>query len=506
MFPTLSFGDAEYSPERMSSRVSKVAGALTAAGINEGDTIAFMLRNEPAAMELMLAARQIGAYFTPLNWHFKSEEAGYILQDSGAKVLVAHADLLPQIIRGVPSAVKLFVAQPHPYIEKSPGPKGWDGSKDWNSMVEGASPNQRSNAVPRGLIAYTSGTTGKPKGVRRLPPNPGEAAELSHAIATMLRTTLGITASSRCLVSAPLYHSAPCGYVMFASLSSAWLRIEPRFDAAQTLELIEQYRITHSYLVPTMYIRLLRLPDEVKNRHDLSSIEFVSSTGATCPQTVKEAMINWWGDVINETYGSSETGYMTFITSKEARARPGSAGRPIPGVSIAIHDDEGREVPSGTIGKIYVRSAMMPDFTYINRHGDREGIENKGYVTLGDLGYVDQDGYLFIADRRTDLVISGGVNIYPAEIEHVLIEMPGVSDCAVFGIPDPEFGQSLVAVVKPLHGFSLSQADVTDYLASRLASFKVPKIVEFKDELPREETGKIFRRRLRDEYVNRLEN
>ena len=211
-------------------------------------------------------------------------------------------------------------------------------------------------------------------------------------------------------------------------------------------------------------------------------------------------MIDWWGEVINEAYASSETGYLTLITSKEARERPGSAGRPIPSVSIKIIDDAGREAPPGTIGKIYACPKGVPQFTYINRQGDREAIERDGYVTLGDMGHVDPDGYLFVADRRTDLVISGGVNIYPAEIEHVLIGMPGVSDCAVFGIPDTEFGQALVAVVKGTDGVALTQERVKQYLASRLANFKVPRIIAFRDELPREDTGKIFKRRLQEEY------
>jgi long-chain acyl-CoA synthetase len=229
-------------------------------------------------------------------------------------------------------------------------------------------------------------------------------------------------------------------------------------------------------------------------------VQFVSSTGAPCPPAIKEAMIDWWGDVINEAYASSETGYLTLITSKEARERPGSAGRPIPGVSLKIIDDGGREAPAGTIGKIYARPTGVPQFTYINRQGDRDAIERDGYVTLGDLGHIDQDGYLFIADRRTDLILSGGVNIYPAEIEHVLMAMPGVSDCAVFGIPDPEFGQAVVAVVKATHDRALSQGEVQQYLASRLANFKVPRIIDFRDELPREDTGKIFKRRLQEEY------
>ena len=252
-----------------------------------------------------------------------------------------------------------------------------------------------------------------------------------------------------------------------------------------------------------MYVRLLRLPQDARAKYDLSSVQFVSSTGAPRAPDVKQAMIAWWGDVINETYASSETGYLTAISSKELRERPGSAGRAIEGVSIRILDDDGKTVPAGTMGKIYARPAMGSTFTYINRDGDRAAIENDGYVTLGDIGYLDADGYLYVSDRRTDLVLSGGVNIYPAEIEQVLIGMPGVADCAVFGVPDPEFGQSLVAAIQTTGAPSPTAGQVRDFLSARLANFKVPRVIEFKDNLPREDTGKIFKRKLQEEYLAR---
>ena len=288
MFPTLSFANEELSPAQMSARSARAAGALVEAGVSEGDTIAIMMRNEPVLMDVMLAARQLGAYFTPLNWHFKSEEAGYILQDSAAKVLVVHEDLLSQIAPGIPPAMSVFVARPDPHVSKSYGkpvaaPKNWDVAKDWHALVDKAEPRLEAAARPRGMVAYTAGTTGKPKGVRRLPPSPADAAALAQNTSAMFRAALGVTEASRCLVSAPLYHSAPCGYALFAAQSGAWLRIEPRFDAAETLALIERHSITHPYLVPTMYVRLLRLPADVRYRHDLSSLQFVSSTGLPVP-------------------------------------------------------------------------------------------------------------------------------------------------------------------------------------------------------------------------------
>jgi long-chain acyl-CoA synthetase len=508
MFPTLSFGDQEFSPEEMSVRSARVAGAMAAAGLREGDTIALMLRNEPALMDVMLAARQLGLYFTPLNWHFKSEEAAYIIRDCGAKALFTHSDLFQQIADGVPPDVPVFALRPHPLtmtshnIEEAAASIP-QGTRDWAAQVAAADPLATSAAIPRGMIAYTSGTTGRPKGVRRFPPSPEEAPAFTEFMAQMFQRGLGLAPDARCLISAPLYHSAPCVSSLMVAQFGAWLRIEPKFDAQSTLSTIERLRITHPYLVPTMYVRLLRLPQDVRNRYDLSSVKFVSSTGAPCAPDVKRAMIDWWGDVINEAYASSETGYLTAISSAEARLKPGSAGRPIEGVSIRIMDDDGNEVAAGAIGKIYARHFATPRFTYINREGDRKAVENDGHVTVGDIGYLDSEGYLYVCDRRTDLVLSGGVNIYPAEIEQVLIGMPGVADCAVFGIPDAEFGQSLVAAVQPYGEASLTARQVQEFLANKLANFKVPRIVEFRDALPREDTGKIFKRRLQEEYATR---
>jgi long-chain acyl-CoA synthetase len=508
MFPTLSFGDQEFSPQEMSERSAKVAGAMVAVGLKAGDTIALILRNEPILMDIMLAARQLGLYFTPLNWHFKGEEAGYIIADCGAKALFAHTDLLQQIADGIPPDVSVFALRPHPltiavYNIPEPATRIPDGTHDWASLVAQARPFTESTTIPRGMIAYTSGTTGRPKGVRRLPPSPEEASGLAERIAQMFKRGLGLTPATRCLISAPLYHSAPCASALMVAQFGAWLRLEPKFDAQSTLSTIERMRITHPYLVPTMYVRLLRLPEDVRNGYDLSSVQFVSSTGAPCAADIKRAMIDWWGDVINETYASSETGYLTAISSTEARRKPGSAGRPIEGVSIKIVDDDGNEVAAGVMGKIYARHFATPLFTYINREGDRKAIERDGYVTVGDIGYLDDEGYLYVSDRRTDLVLSGGVNIYPAEIEQVLIGMPGVADCAVFGVPDAEFGQSLVAAVQTDAEALLTAQQVKDFLSKKLANFKVPQIIEFRDTLPREDTGKIFKRRLREEYAAR---
>jgi long-chain acyl-CoA synthetase len=238
----------------------------------------------------------------------------------------------------------------------------------------------------------------------------------------------------------------------------------------------------------------------VKRRYDLSSVEFVASTGSPCPPEVKKQMIEWWGPVINESYASSEAGFITLMPADEARTHPGSAGRPVAGAEVRIMNDAGEVLPPYEPGLIYCRQAAYPDFTYINRPEDRKAIDRDGLVAVGDVGYFDREGYLYICDRKSDMVISGGVNIYPAEIEAVLITMPEVADCAVFGIPDAEFGEALAAHVQPHDGASIEREAVRAFLKARIADYKVPRVIEFSDALPREESGKIFKRRLRDPY------
>jgi long-chain acyl-CoA synthetase len=499
MFPTLSFGGTEFVARDLAGRAAKVAGFLASVGITDGDTFAIMLRNQPALIEIMLGARQLGAYFVPLNWHFTAAETAYILRDSGAKLLLIGGDLLAGVATGIPADLPVYHLGPRAPGLNQPSVNLGFAAIDWDEAVERAQPLRTSSDNFRGMVPYTSGTTGQPKGVRRIPE--GDPAQVARHMGRMYQQALGVSPQSRCLISAPLYHSAPCSYVMLAARQGAWLRLEPRFDPLETLAVIERFRITDAYLVPTMYVRLLRLTAAERSRYDLSSLRFVVSTGAPCPAEIKRAMMDWWGDIIHETYAASELGYLTSISSNEARAKPGSAGRPIEGVIIRILDEQDREVPCNTVGKIYARQTLMPSFTYINRQSDRDALEHDGFLTVGDIGFVDADGYLFVSDRRSDLVLSGGVNIYPAEIEAQLITMPGIADCAVFGVPNREFGQALVAVIQLGDGVSLTAEQVRSFLATRLAGFKIPRPIVFRAELPREETGKIFKRRLRDEFT-----
>ncbi len=477
MSAAVAFDSEEIAPAELERRIACAASGLERLGIREGDVVALMLRNGPAFIEAMLACRRLGVYYCPINWHFKADEAGFILRDSGAKALVVHADLLAQIEAGLPSGLPIVTVEP-----------GWSAWRDAHQPWHGA---PRS---PRGNMPYTSGTTGRPKGVRRAP-----ATEQQRALALALyKTVLGLEPEMRALVSAPLYHSAPNLYALQVALSGALLVLEPRFDAQATLALIERYRLTNLYLVPTMFVRLLRLPAEVRQRYDISSVRFISSTGSPCAPELKRAMIDWFGPVIAETYASSEAGHITFIDSREWLERPGSVGRPLGEGVVKILDDDARALPPGEIGLIYCRQPAYPDFTYANKPAARVAIERDGLWSVGDMGYLDAAGYLYVADRKSDMVISGGVNIYPAEIEAALMSMPGVADCAVFGIPDTEFGEALAAAVELRSGASASAEEVQQFLRARIANYEVPRLVSFHDALPREESGKIFKRLLRE--------
>jgi len=481
----------------------KAAGGLAALGVGEDDSVALMLRNDFALLEANMAAGMVGAYAVPLNWHFTADEAGYILRDCAAKVLVAHADLLPQIASGIPDSTRVFVVPTPAEIaaayrvtaEAAALPAGRDA---WSDFIAAGPPLAVPPRMSRGSMIYTSGTTGRPKGVRRKPPTQEQMDAMTQTIGALWGLLPDPTAVV--LMNGPMYHSAPAAYGMSSVRQQITTVLQPRFDAEDMLRLIERHRVTHMHIVPTMFVRLLRLPDDVKRRYDLSSLRNVTHGAAPCPPEVKRAMIAWWGTVINEYYGATETGVVVWNTSEQALRKPGSVGTPVDGAIVRIVDEQGRDVKQGEVGEIYVSAPNLSDFTYNNADDKRREVALGDLVTVGDIGYFDADGYLFLCDRKRDMIISGGVNIYPAEIESQLIDMPGVRDCAVFGIPDEEFGEAICAVVQPDNGRQLGADDVRAFLGERVARYKLPKVVEFRDELPREDSGKIFKRKLRQPY------
>ncbi len=474
---TLSRGGAE-----IDGRAARLAGGLARLGIEDGDVVAVMLRNIPAFVDLIQACRIAGAYYCQINWHFKRDEAGYILADCGAKVLIIQPDLLAEIESAVPSGVQVIVVD--------------DSATDYETWLASQAPFAGPSRTPRGHMAYTSGTTGRPKGVRRMPLTPAQQV-LSAQVA---KEALGIYPGVRSLLSAPLYHSAPSSFAQQSLLQGSLFVLEEKFDAEATLALIERHRIQTAYLVPVMYVRLLRLPADIRSRYDLSSLSFVASTGSPCAPDVKKAMIDWLGPVIYEAYASSETGYITVMKPQDAARKPGSAGRAVGQARIRICDEAGRELPTGEIGTIYAHQPAYSDFTYHGQDAARRAIERDGLASVGDMGYIDEEGFLYVCDRASDMVISGGVNIYPAEIEHVLITLPGIADCAVVGIPDEEFGEALAAQVVAEAGVTLEADAIRKALAERIAGYKVPRRIDIVDALPRDDNGKVVKRRIRDAY------
>jgi long-chain acyl-CoA synthetase len=500
-------GGRELSQAQLLENVARAASGFSALGVGAEDTVAIMLRNDFPFFEASMAANSLGAHAVPINWHYQTEEAGYILRDSQAKVLVVHADLLPRVQAAIPEGVNTFVVPTPAEIqaaysippEESEPPASLPLWNDWVSRQES---QKLPPPPPPSSMIYTSGTTGQPKGVRREPFTPASAAKFAEMAEIALG--LGPSGDFRTVVTGPMYHAAPNVYALWAAKSGGFCVLQPRFDPEGLLRMIEQYRITHLHMVPTMFVRLLKLPGEIRSRYDLSSLQFVVHAAAPCAPDVKRQMIEWWGPVINEYYGSSETGCVVFHTSEEALRKPGTVGRAILGGIVRIYDDRGNELGPNQVGEIYLRIKGFPDFTYNGLDEMRREIERDGLVTAGDVGYLDKEGYLFLCDRKKDMVISGGVNIYPAEIEAALIGMPGLRDCAVFGIPDEEFGESLCAYLEPEPGASLIVDEVRKFLAARLARYKVPKVIEFSNALPREDSGKIFKRRLRAPYWEKV--
>jgi long-chain acyl-CoA synthetase len=494
-------GERRRTHAEVAGRASRIASGLSKLGVGQGDCVCMLMRNDIAFIEAAYAAMRLGAYGVPINWHFKPEEINYILKDSGTKVLIGHADMLHGLRDAIPEGVTVLSVPTPPEILKTykvdpdhlAAP---DFAIDFDSWLGQHQPYD-GPVVPQPMnMIYTSGTTGHPKGVRRAAPT----AEQTAAGERMRAMVYGLKPGARALLPGPLYHSAPNSFGIRAGKLGGALVLMPRFEAEEFLQLIETYEVDTIFMVPTMFIRLMKLPEAVRKKYDVSSLRHVIHAAAPCPADVKRAMIEWWGPVIYEFYGSTESGAVTFATSEDALKKPGTVGKISPGAELRFLGEDGRVLPAGEIGEIYSRMPQMADFTYHNKPEKRTEIDRDGFITSGDVGYIDADGYVFICDRKRDMVISGGVNIYPAEIESVLHAVPGVHDCAVFGIPDAEFGEALMAVVEPMAGVTLDEASIRAQLKAHLADYKVPKHVEIREQLPREDSGKIFKRRLRDPY------
>jgi long-chain acyl-CoA synthetase len=489
--PMIRCGTVERTHEQLAQRAARIAAGLRALGVSAGDNVALVLANSVEFLEVGAGIAAAGANPVPVNWHWKSDEIGYLLENSGSAVAFVHSDFVATVQRAAGTDVEL--------IEIGSDTTPSSGShRDYESWLLDHEPSDDTASAATGLgTIYTSGTTGKPKGIVR----ESVSAESMMAIAMTMMTRMGLAPGGRTIIPAPLYHTAPNTLGTIAVRLGMDVTVLARFDPEAFLAAIERHRVEQVQMVPTMFTRLLRLPREVRDRYDLSSLRCIVHSAAPCPRHIKEQMIDWLGPIITEYYGGSETGPIVWCTAEEWLAHPGTVGAPADGALVRIVGADGTEAPIGEVGVIYVKPAdYWPGFTYLGDDEKRRKMELDGFVTVGDMGRVDEDGFLFLTDRASDMVISGGVNIYPAETEAALSELPGVRDCAVFGIPDEEYGESLAVHIEADPAAGLTEDDVRTFLRSKLAGFKVPKVIVFDDALPREESGKLFKRRIRDGY------
>jgi long-chain acyl-CoA synthetase len=492
------FGEREIPHDELTAQAATIATALSAAGVGDGDRVALVLRNEPTFLALSAACPLIGAVPVPVNWHSRGRELRHVLTHSGARAVFVHSDLTPGVEESLPDGVPLIEvpvpAETSAYYGDAPATGRHPLLDDW---IGDATPHAGQAASRRMSVIYTSGTTGLAKGVLRDAMSP----EQSQQIAAVTLAAMGLRPGMRTLITAPMYHAAPNSQGLFALALGIELTIMPRFEPEEFLSIVQSQRITHVQTVPTMFVRLLELPDDVRARYDLSSLECVVHAAAPCPVHVKRRMIEWFGPVILEYYGATEIGIVVACDSREWLAHEGTVGRPVADADIHVFNPAGELLAQGETGEVYIRPpSYWPDFTYLDQEERRREIDRDGYITIGDIGRVDEDGFLHLSDRARDMVISGGVNIYPAEIEACLLELEGVRDAAVFGIPDDAFGEALAAHVDADPSAGLTDAAVREHIGARLAGYKVPKLVVFDDDLPREETGKIFKRRIRERY------
>ncbi len=465
--------------------------AARARGVRAGDTVAALLPNCRELIELYLAAMQAGWYLTPINHHLTAPEVAHIVADSGARLLVTH-ERFRDLVRGAVASLE------HAPPVLAVGDCGV--GEDWHTALGAHDDHLPDERASGGIMYYTSGTTGRPKGVRR--PLPDCEPDESAGMYSELLRLCGISASEADvhLCTSPLYHTAVLAFATDALHGGQTVVLMDRWDAAHALELIARHDVTNTHVVPTQFHRLLALPDDVRAAADVSSLRYVLHGAAPCPVDVKRRMIAWWGPVIVEYYGTTEGGG-TVVTSAEWLERPGTVGRPWPGAEIRILDDAGQPVSNGTPGLVYIKLGSEP-FEY-HRDPDKTAGNRLGdFFTVGDIGYVDDRGYLFLCDRVADVIIAGGVNIYPAEIEGVLLAHPAVVDVAVVGALDEALGERVVAVVQPVPERATDPALVLELLAhceGRLARFKTPTEVRLVASLPRDPNGKLPRRHVREQ-------
>jgi len=465
----------------LADRALRGARLFRSLGLETGDGIAVLAENHVDTLSIFWAAQHAGLAFTAISAQFQRAEVQHILADCEAQLLVWSATQRDKTV-GAPQRHQIDIAA-------------------WRQLIANEPAELLPDAAEGAEMLYSSGTTGRPKGVRVTRPGAplGTVSELFKR-----RVALhGITPATVYLSTAPLYHSAPLRYNAMVHRCGGTSIVMRKFDAEQSLALIERHRITHSQWVPTMFVRLLRLPPEVRGRYDLSSHRFAVHAAAPCPVEIKRQMLDWWGPIVYEYYSGTEGNGQTAISPEEWLAHPGSVGRPVLG-EVHIVDESGRELPPGEPGLVYF--AGGPRFEYFKDPAKTaSAYDDRGWSTLGDIGYVDREGYLYLTDRVSHMIITGGVNVYPREVEDVLLGHPAVEDAAVFGVPNAEFGEEVKAAVQLVRGPDgrapeVEAAELIEFCRARLAHLKCPRSIDFHDQLPRHQTGKIYKAELKRPY------
>jgi long-chain acyl-CoA synthetase len=484
---------SETSAGELLAHANALVHALRELRLEVGDAVATVLPNCVEVYEVYLACMQSGFYMVPINYHLVADEIAYILRDSGAKALVAHERFAPAV-----AAAREQAGLDTPHALAIGTIAGFSSYTACRDAAPTSSPPDRTVGE---VMNYTSGTTGRPKGVRR--PLPGISPEDAGIGLTGILFLFGIQPDGHAvhLVCSPLYHTAPLRFSTAALHLGHHLVLMDGWDSEGMLKLVERHRVTDTHMVPTQFHRLLALPDEVRQRYDHSSLEHVIHAAAPCPVDIKRRMIEWWGPVIYEYYAATEGGG-TLVTAEEWLLKPGTVGKPWPISEIVILDDDGNPLGPNEVGTVYMAINGL-NFEYYHDPEKTASARRGRFFTVGDMGYLDEDGYLFLCDRKSDMIISGGANIYPAEIEAVLLTHPKVADAAVFGIPNEEWGEEVKAVIEPAPGVAPSSElaeEILEHCRARLAKFKLPRTIDFVDELPRDPNGKLYKRKLRDPY------
>lgn len=474
----------------LESAANQGAQLLRSLGLQRGDHIAILLENHPRFFQICWAAQRAGIYYTAISWRLQQQEVEYIVNNCEARVFITSIER-KEVVQ--PLLDKMVCVEKNYMLDGVV-----EGFESWEEALAGMPSNEIADQSEGAPMLYSSGTTGYPKGVKRPLPEQDYGVEVEP---NLLRVLYGATDDSIYLSPAPLYHAAPLAFTMGCLRSGTTVVVMAHFEAEFALECIEKYRITHSQWVPTMFVRMLKLPEEVRLKYDVSSVRCAIHAAAPCPIPIKEKMIDWWGEVIYEYYAGTEGNGFVQLNSQEWLAHKGSVGKPLT-CEIHICDEHGVEVPVGESGTIYMSGGGTFEY-YKDDSKTADSRHAQGWSTLGDVGYVDEDGYLYLTDRKHFMIISGGVNIYPQEAENVLINHDKVMDVAVFGIPNPDFGEEVKGVVQladPSLASPMLEVELMDYCREHLSSIKCPRSIDFRDELPRHPTGKLYKRLLKDEY------